>query len=164
MFYHPPALKKHLTPPSHSTWYVRLDGIYVKCVCNFKLHLRPGRFWSHSVIVPSVVHSFQNWSENSPGHTYLTVSLVQSTPITLSSPFLPSLSNSFFRSLLIFYLHLTYIYVSCYHCTFLFPFIRFLSLFFLFEWISLSCCLWKVWFFNEWNAIPSRCHRSSNTK
>lgn len=85
-----------LVPLSMSGWMG-----YVKCVCNFKLQFRPGSFWSHSVIVPSLVHSLQIEVRIHQA-THISTCRLRSTFITPSSPL----------SLLIFYLHLTHILVS----------------------------------------------------
>lgn len=145
-----------LLPLNMSDWME-----YVKCVCNFKLQRRLSSLepFCHCAITDAL---FPNWSENSPGHTYLLMSLLRSTSITLPHPF-SYLTNSFSLSLLIFYLHLTYILVSPATTVHFFPLLS-QSLCFLFDWISLSCFPLNVWFFNEWNAIPSRCHHSSDTK
>lgn len=107
-------------------------NLLIICVCNFRLQRRPGSFRSHSVIVPSLVHSFQTEVRIHWG-THISVCLLRSTSITLPSPLLLSSSHFLFAP------HL-YIGVSCHHCVFS-P-LSSQSLFFLFDWISLSCLPW----------------------
>ena len=125
---------------------------YVKSVYNFKLQCKRGGFWSHLCHFAITGEPSPNWGENSPGHTCLHASLLQSASITLSSTHLLS--------------HLLSVFLfSFFICTSSIPWCLLLPLCTAPLWLDLSVLLSQnVWFPNKWNAIPSRCHHSSDTK